>query len=287
MDITQKIEALGFAKLIGNAASGTPEWHALRAGIGGSDIGAILGKSQFKSPYTLWAEKSQLIDQPETSMPMKLGTYLEPAIRQLFADENKDFLTVHETGTWQSTDENWAKANPDGIIEWANGELGVLEIKHSATYTDIIPAAWSLQVEWYLHILGLKRGIVCAVIGGRYTEFSVSTGDSLDDVALSRVRAFYDLIIKGEEPEFDGSNSTLETVREMLPGIIDDDIDLGSLWEELCAAKLIYEKAEENLTLRKTITLAYMQGIKNGYYKGEKVVSLSSRNGGKPFITFK
>jgi putative phage-type endonuclease len=286
MKITEQIESLGKAKFIGAFESGSPEWHAARAGVGGSDVGVILGKSQYKSPYTLWAEKSNLIDDKSSTIPMRLGTAMEPAIRQFFQAENKDWLTVHETGTWQSTTQEWAKANPDGIIEWADGSLGVLEIKHSAVYASEIPESWKLQVLWYLHVLGLKRGVVCAVIGGRYTEFEVIWDESLVQEMLGRVEAFYDLIQTGVEPDFDGSDSTYETVREISDGLTDGELDLGNFWVDLAAAKTIYEVAEENFTKHKTHVLAFMNGVKYGNWQGNRVVALQTR-GGKPFITFK
>lgn len=286
MRITDAIESLGAAKFIGSFESGSPEWHAARSGIGGSDVGVILGKSQFKSPYTLWCEKSNLLDNSDSTIPMRLGTALEPAIRQFFIDENKDWLTVHETGTWQSVAEDWAKANPDGIIEWADGSLGVLEIKHSATYVSEIPESWKLQVLWYLEVLGLKRGVVCAVIGGRYTEFEVVWDESLATQMKTSVRAFYDLVETGVEPIFDGADSTYETVRELSDGLTDGELDLGNFWVDLLAAKVIYEQAEKNFTKHKTATLAFMNGTKYGNYMGERVVALQARNG-KPYITFK
>jgi putative phage-type endonuclease len=286
MTITEKIEGLGLAKLIGNFTSGSPEWHAARAGIGGSDLAAIMGKSPYKSAYTLWAEKSNLIDQPEETIQMKLGTAFEPAIRNLFIDQNKDWLTVHETGTWQSNEHAWAKANPDGIIEWSTGELGILEIKHTAVYSDKIPDSWNLQVQWYLNILGLSRGIVCAVIGGRWTEFDVRRDDSLIEEMKTASRAFYECIESGLAPDFDGSTSTYETIRELSPGLEDGEMELGDLFVNLMAAKVIYEEADKNFNMHKAVALAYMNGVKYGLYQGEKVITLQARNG-KPFITFK
>lgn len=286
MTITENIEALGFAKFIGSFESGSPEWHAARAGVGGSDIGVILGKSQFKSPYTLWAEKSNLLPDTSSTIPMRLGTALEPAIREFFAAENKDWLTVHETGTWQSTEYSWMKANPDGIIEWADGSLGVLEIKHSATYVSEIPESWKLQVLWYLYVLGLKRGVVCAVIGGRYTEFEVIRDESLVEEMKTRVRSFYDLVRSGTAPDFDGATSTYETVRELSEGLSDGEIELGDFYVDLIAAKVIFEEAEKNFNAKKSVVLAYLNGTKTGLYQGDKVISLQARNG-KPFITFK
>lgn len=284
--ITEAIEAKGKAKFIGSFASGSPEWHAARAGIGGSDVGVIFGKSQYKSPYRLWAEKSNLVDDTDSTIPMRLGTALEPAIRQFFIDENKEWLTVHETGTWQSVENEWAKANPDGIIEWADGQLGVLEIKHSAVYVSEIPESWKLQVLWYLETLGLKRGVVCAVIGGRYTEFAVDMDDLPVGGLLEPVRAFYDLVRTGVEPDFDGADSTYETIRELSDGLTDGEIDLGNFWVDLAAAKAIYEVAEQNFTKHKTAVLAFMNGTKYGNWQGERVVALQARNG-KPYITFK
>jgi putative phage-type endonuclease len=286
MDITQKIEALGKAKLLGTFANGSPEWHAARDGIGGSDIGVIHGKSQFKSPYGLWVEKTGQLPPVESTIPMRLGTALEPAIRQFFIDENKAWLTVHETGTWQSLEHAWAKANPDGIIEWADGTLGVLEIKHSATYVDSIPESWKLQVLWYLYTLGLERGVVCAVIGGRYAEFEVSVGDLSFDDLFGPVRAFWGFIATGIAPEYDGSKNTYEVVRELSDGLADIEVELGDLWIDLAAAKAIYDLAEEKFTQKKSIVLAFMDGRRTGLYDGETVVKLQARNG-KPFITFK
>jgi predicted phage-related endonuclease len=217
---------------------------------------------------------------------MRLGSALEPAIRSFFQEENKDWLTVHETGTWQSTEFAWMKANPDGIIEWADGSLGVLEIKHSATYVTEIPESWKLQVLWYLYVLGLKRGVVCAVIGGRYTEFEVLWDETLVLDMKGRVRGFYGLVESGIAPDYDGSNSTYETVRELSEGLSDGEVELGDFYVDLIAAKIIYEEADKNFSAKKSVVLAYLNGTKTGLYQGDKVISLQARNG-KPFITFK
>jgi len=89
-----------FADLLGVFEPDSEEWHNARRGITGSDIGAILGVSPFKSTYTLWAEKRGLIsDRIEPSIAMRMGTLFEPAIRQLFAEQHPE-VEVFETGTW-------------------------------------------------------------------------------------------------------------------------------------------------------------------------------------------
>lgn len=287
MTITQKIEALGFAKYLGTFEPNSPEWHNARKGIGGSDIGAIMGKSPWKSAYQLWAEKTgQLDDQLEPSMPMKLGTAFEPAIRQLFQDENKDWLTIHETGTWASIENPSWVANVDGIIEWADGKLGVLEIKFTRQYWDELPENYNLQVQHYLSVLGLDRAVVVAVAGGDYREFEVVRDESLVKTMKEAVEAFCDLVEANKAPEWDGSDSTYETVRELSEGLEDGEMELGSLWSNLVATKSEAEYWANALQAQKSAVLAFLNGIKYGLYQGEKVIALQARNG-KPFITFK
>jgi putative phage-type endonuclease len=287
MTITQKIEALGFARYLGTFEPNSPEWHNARKGIGGSDVASVMDKNPWKSAFQLWAEKTgQISDDIEPSMPMKLGTAFEPTIRALFAKENEAWLTVHETGTWQSIENPKLVANVDGIIEWHNGKLGVLEIKFTRQYWDELPEHYNLQVQHYLQVLGLERGMVVAVAGGDWKEFEVVRDESLVEDMKTRVRAFSALVEANTPPEYDGSDSTYETVRQLSDGLEDGEIELGSLWSNLTSTKAQADYWDNALKAQKSTVLAFMNGIKYGLYQGEKVVALQARNG-KPFITFK
>ena len=286
MEITQKIEALGFAKYLGTFEPGTPEWHEARKGLGGSDIAAVMDKNPYKSAFTLYAEKTGLIDgNIEPSMPMQMGTAFEPVIRDLFVKNNSEWLKVHETGTWASIEEPRSVANPDGIIEWDDGSLGVLEIKFSRMYWDKLPEHYNLQVQHYLSVLGLKRAVVVAVAGGDWKEFDVVRDDSLVEAMKRRVEAFYGFLDTNTAPDYDGSESTYETVRELSEGLQEGDIELGSLWANLLQAKSESEYWETQFKAHKSAVLAFMNGTKYGLFQGDKVISLQARNG-KPFITF-
>lgn len=274
------------ATLLGTFAPDSDEWHNARKGITGSDIGAILGVSPFKSTYTLWAEKRGLIsDRIEPSILMRMGTLFEPAIRQLFAEQHPE-VEVFETGTWSSNTNSNYKANPDAIIRDNEGNLGVLEIKHTSQYWSELPRTYFEQVHWYLTILGLEFAKVAAVTGGRYTEFTVEYDQQHAEQVLERVETFQRLVDTNTDPDWDGSTSTYETVRTLSPGLTDGETELGHLWVNLSNAKQRYDEAETLFSSFKTATLAQMNGVKVGTYNGEPVVSLQARNG-KPFLTFK
>jgi hypothetical protein len=219
-------------------------------------------------------------------MPMKMGTAFEPVIRQLFQENNKEWLTIHETGTWASIEDPRSVANPDGIVEWADGSLGVLEIKFSRMYWDKLPEHYNLQVQHYLWVLGLNRAIVVAVAGGDWKEFEVVRDDSLVETMKSRLQAFYGFLDTDAAPDYDGSESTYETVRELSEGLQEGEIELGSLWANLLQAKSESEHWEKQFKAQKSAVLAFMDGTKYGLFQGDKVIALQARNG-KPFITFK
>jgi putative phage-type endonuclease len=287
MTITEKIEALGKAKYVGTFEPGTREWYKARRGIGGSDVAAVMDMNPWKSAYTLWAEKSGKAWQDiPASMPMKMGTAFEPVIRQLFQEENEHWLTVHETGTWASIEEPRSVANVDGIIEWENGKLSVLEIKFSRQYWDKLPEHYNLQVQHYLSVLGLDSGMVVAVAGGDWKEFEVKRDNELIEHMKTRVQGFYDLLEGNEPPDYDGSESTYQTVRTLSQGLEDGEIELGALWSNILSAKSEAEFWDRQFTAQKSAVLAFMNGTKYGLFQGEKVIALQAK-AGKPFITFK
>jgi predicted phage-related endonuclease len=246
-----------------------------------------MDKNPWKSCYTLYCEKTGLIDSDiEPSMPMKLGTAFEPVIRQLFQEANSDWLTVHETGTWASVEDPRSVANVDGIIEWKNGKLSVLEIKFTRQYWDELPEHYNLQVQHYLSVLGLDSAMVVAVAGGDWKEFEVVRDDSLIQTMKTRLQAFYAFLESSTAPEYDGSDSTYETVRQLSEGLTEGEIELDGLWSNLLQAKAESEFWDGQFKAQKSAVLAYMDGTKYGLFHGEKVIALQARNG-KPFITFK
>jgi len=66
-----------------NAPDKLAAFHAERlTGLGGSDIGAILGLSKFRTPVDVWAEKTGRVAPQESSLQMRFGTYAEEFVAQ-------------------------------------------------------------------------------------------------------------------------------------------------------------------------------------------------------------
>ena len=289
MSIDQQIEKLGNAKLLGYFEHASDEWHEARKGVAGSLIGSLMGHNPWRSAYTAYYEHIGELDRESSgpSMAMKLGTVFEQPIQDLWVAENSEWLTAHNTGTWASATEPRFKANPDAIIEWADGSLGVLEIKFSRNPMNEIPPHYKDQVMWYMHVLGLEKGILVAVANGELVEHEIEYDSDYAKQLVDKAYEFLDCVDALQPPDWDGSQSTYETVRTLSDSIHDGDIELGELYPQLMRAKEMAEETEQQFTLLKSKVLHLMDGIKVGTYQGDKVLSLQARGSGTPFIVFK
>jgi putative phage-type endonuclease len=275
------------AVLLGDFANGSQEWHDLRnepGAVGGSDIAAITGLSAWESAITKWAKKTgQIPDEVTPNMSMKLGTKLEAPILDLFADEHPE-LEIYETGTWANKENPWARSNPDGLYKTADGEWGIVEVKFSRDYWTGVPQAYRAQVLWYMRVFGIKQAKLVALAGSSYMEFDIEwdefEAETLWDAAVRFRQACLDM----KMPYWDGSNSTLETVRALSPGISDSEVDLDDLGMHYINSVTDFEKANTKMTELKARVIQAMDGAKRGLVYGEHLLSLRSRAGGAPYL---
>jgi len=287
--IDQEIEKLGSARLLGYFEHDSPEWHEARKGVAGSLISSLMGNNPWRSAYTAYYEFIGELDRFSNgpSLAMRLGSAFEKPIMDLWVAENSEWLEVFQTGTWQSVDYPAFRANPDGFIKWVDGSLGILEIKFSRNPMNELPPHYRDQVMWYLHVLGLKRGVLVAVANGDLVEHEITYDEDYGKKLEARALDFLKSVKAGVAPDWDGSQSTYETVRYLSENIHDGDIELGELYPQLERAKQDFDEAEQRLTLLKSKVLAFMDGIRVGTYEGTKVVTLQSKGSGSPYLVIK
>ena len=275
------------AVLLGDFANGSQEWHDLRdepGAIGGSDIAPIAGLSQWESAITKWAKKTkQIPDEITPNMSMRLGTKLEAPILEIFTEEHPE-LTVWETGTWANKEHPWARSNPDGIYQTEDGHLGIVEVKFSRDYWTGVPQAYRAQVLWYMKVFGIRQAKLVALAGSSYQEYDIEWDEFEAQILWDAALRFREAVLEMKMPYWDGSNSTLETIRALSPGITDTEVDLDDLGMHYINSVTEYEKATAKMTELKARVIQAMDGAKRGLIFGEHWLSLRSRAGGAPFL---
>jgi len=287
-------DKLGEAVLVGKFENQSQEWHDLRAtGIGGSDIAAICGASPWTSAFALWAKKTNRIDDViASSEAAEWGTRLESVVLDAF-EEKSGLKLYRDVGTWSHKDRPWQLANPDAIYE-DNGKLGIVEVKTSRFEDDWangVPAYYSTQVQWYAQTFGFDTTIyVVALFGGsKFRIFELKPDSFEQENNLAEVEKFRHYLATDTQPDYDGSTSTYETVRQLHPNIDTEaqGVELGDLWVYTALALEEEKKVALKATEMRSRVLDALGNSKLGLYEGKTVATRQSRSGGTPYLTIK
>lgn len=282
----------GSARLIGKFANGSPEWHEVRArGIGGSDVGTIVGCNPWQSAYYLAAVRLGKIDGTiAQNEAMEWGTRLEPVILDKFADEHPELALFREVGTWSHPDREWQHANPDALFQTADGDFGIVEVK-TARYEDDwkegVPAYYRTQVQWYLQTFGYSKAYVVALFSGsRYREFEVIADEFEQDTNLAAVEQWRKTVEAGELPDFsEPMLSTYQATREQHPEIDSEaEVELGHLGVVYWQAMQDLAQAESHANELRARVMDAMGTAKRGLVEGHLLVTRQARNGGAPYL---
>ena len=285
---------LGNAKYLGSWESSDPAWHEARSGrIGGSEVGAIVGASRYESAYSLWAKKLGLIDSNKTENEfMYWGKALEPVVINRFAEGHPELTVLRDVGTWVSLSNEKYLANPDAILQNANGDYGILEIK-TARYSDDwlngVPQYYMTQVQWYLAVFGFSYAYVAVLFAGsEYKEFTIEANKFWQEADEIKVAEFLNCVATETRPEWDGSEATVQAVKEQHPEIkISETVELGELGLHYSSALDELEQAKEATNKLQSQVLYAMGQAKTGVIYDTPAFIRSSRKGGTPYLTRK
>lgn len=273
------------AKLLGIYESGSPEWHTERSkGIGGSEVGTILGLNPYESAYALWAKKLGKIDNPPlTNWAVRFGQAFEDPILQLWQEEHPDWA-VYSTGTYQDEHCEYRHANPDALAHNpATDEWMIIEVKTSRNTWDEVPPAYIAQVLHYMGVMKIRRGVIVALAGMTWNEYEVPFNQVMIDSQNSAIANFWDCLQTDTKPAWDGSESTYHAVRRQYDDIDGTEIELGQLGFELVILQNEADEAYARLTQKKSEVLDKMGtakwGVLTDHLSTRKIASRQMRSG--------
>ena len=272
------------AELVGVFEHDSPEWHGARSGIGGSDVGAILGLNPWESAFTRWAKKTgKISDQVVDNTAMRLGREFEPAILKMFSENHPELEVFGDCGSWKSLERPWATANPDGMFRDADGNWGVVEVKTSrSSWDNGVPPHYRAQVLHYLYVMGLRKAYVVGVVGWDFVEHVIELDDFEIQANLQKIADFWDCVQQDKQPDWDGSANTFETVRRLNPTLDrDEETELGAeLGVALVNAANELEKATATLNELKSVTASQMGTARTAFIElnGERFTVATRQN---------
>ncbi len=215
------------------------EYRRTQKGIGGSDIGIILGLNPYKSKFELWLEKTGQTEPPEIDNQfVEWGNLLEPVIRKKFSDEtgfkvNKNnFVLQHDTHEFMI-------ANIDGEVQDpAFSGKGILEIKTASAHMkkewdNGCPIHYMAQLQWYFGVTDAEYGYICVLIGGNdFRYFLVHRDDYIIDKMISEADRFTKQVNLRMPPEIGGSDTETKWLAKTFPEAVDETLEMTPLMEQ-------------------------------------------------------
>jgi putative phage-type endonuclease len=241
------------------------EWlDGRRAGLGGSDLAAILNISRWATPYKLWLEKTGRAeaDDSGSTLAQRRGQALEPWILAEVQDQTPQ-LTVYRA-PYQLRHNLYPEllANVDGLAtDTRRSGWGGVEAKRSspwvrAQWADGPPAYYEAQVQHYLASTGLDWWMVAADLETDQIEtWVIERDEAMIETIQAIERAWWQRhVIDDVEPEVDASEITTQALTVVAdPGaaVVVDEDDLAEIFTDLARARTDAAKAKADEDLAK------------------------------------
>lgn len=214
------------------------KWLSVRNdGIGGSDIGAIMGINPWKSAYALWAEKTGQVEAEDLSDKefVYWGTTLEQVVANRFCELTDK--KVRKCGTLADEEYPFLHANVDRLII---GENAGLECKTANGFKskewadDNMPDSYYLQVQFYMMVTGCDKWYVACLIGGNHFVWKEvpRNEEQIKAIREAAIKFWTENVEKKVAPVVDGSDATTELINEKYPSSKDVALALPSSAEE-------------------------------------------------------
>ena len=210
-------------------------WLAIRQrGIGSSDAAAAVGLSPYKSPLTLWLEKTgrQLPEDVSGKEAVRWGTVLEPVLARVYA-ERTGCRVRRVNAVLQHPGHAFMLANLDREVIGEVAGPGVLEIKTAGWHTapqweDGIPVACQCQVLHQLAVTGHAWAEVAVLIGGQdFRIYRIERDEEKIQDLTEREAQFWQMVQQDQQPEPDGSNDAVNALSWLFPCDDGQTVDLS------------------------------------------------------------
>ena len=199
--------------------------EARRNGIGGSDVGAILGLASqqgsavYRTATEVWNDKVVGYKERKAAMPddpatcrMWWGKEIEPVVIKAYeVVTGAKVKSGDEIGQLSHLHEDFLIANVDGIARTKDGKDVVFESKNieydmhgvwGESGTDRVPVGYFLQVQHYMHVTGLKEAHIAAKISGVLKVYIIKKDESLMERVNKKLNEFWNKnVLKKIAPE--------------------------------------------------------------------------------------
>jgi putative phage-type endonuclease len=224
---------------------------ARQAGIGGSDVSAIMGLNRWKSPIDVWVEKTTSVQDEEPSEAAYWGMVLEDVVAIEF--QKRTGLRVRRRNSLlRHKDYPYMLANIDREI--VSQDVG-LECKTASEYRkdewsdEEIPAEYILQCQHYMAVTGYKAWWIAILIGGNKFAYKlIERDEEIIRMLIEQEGNFWHQYVEPKVmPPVDGSEACKKALAKMYPQSNGQTVALDAESRELLEQRAKLEERSDLL----------------------------------------
>lgn len=197
------------------------DWLAQRRKtIGGSDAAGIVGLSQYATPYTVWADKTGRLPEPEDNEAMRQGRDLEEYVAKRWEEATGKAVRRSNAILYNSL-YPFAHADIDRTVV---GESAGLECKTTAAlnlrqFRGVeFPEKYYVQCVHYLAVTGCTRWYLGVLVFGKgFFTFTLERDQAEIDALMTTEHNFWELVKQDTPPALDGLTPTGNALQSIYP----------------------------------------------------------------------
>jgi len=180
--------------------------------IGGSDIGAILGLSRFRSPLEVWMEKTGKETKKLDSLPLRFGSFAEEFVASEYARAT-GFKLIHDESIYIHPEHAFMSAHIDRfVLEGGDpSPTRILECKTAHPFSsgdwgevgsDEVPMSYLCQCIWYMAITNINQVDLAVLFGNSdFRIYTINRDLGLENTVLEKASLFWnDYVLKDTPP---------------------------------------------------------------------------------------
>lgn len=193
--------------------------EARRHAIGASDLAAILGLSPYRSPWDIWALKTDRASEFQGNEATRLGQVFESGIldyaQHKLGELRRNVRISHDTLPLAATLDGQCIGSDRPVEAKTTGLTGPVAGQWGDEGTDQVPEQYLVQVYAQIMCSNSDLGYLFALIPGRgVLQYEIQRQDSVCDKIANFVDVWWTRhIINGEEPSRE--KASLEIVKQI------------------------------------------------------------------------
>lgn len=260
-----------FKKIFDSKNATREEWLKVRKlGLGGSDMSAVLGVNQWRSPLDVWLDKTSDTVEEKESEPMYWGTILEDIVAQEFA-KRTGYKVRNNNFTLQSEEYPYLLANIDREIVGIDAGL---ECKTANAFKaeewqgDNVPDAYYIQCQHYMAVTGKASWWIACLVGGNTFYYKeIKRDEEIIKAIIDTGAEFWRLVETKTMPAPDDSKACGEALKKLYKHSNGKAIELSAQYNN---AIVDYLKIKEQLAELETQKRGIENLLKDALGENEK-----------------